>query len=360
MLLEGTAPIEPGYGLRRDVMMPSRGTRASIWAWARWLLLAITILFVVRAASTGWPEIRSAMQTITRENVHLVVVAIGVESLWVLTLAQVYRSALVAFGGTADFRLAIRVSMSAFTLSRVLPGGGAVGALFAAREFIRGGNRNGITLIALVAAGWVSLSALGVVVLVAIGGGVMSGTLPISYLIPPVLVLGVLLIVGAVAVIAAKRPACRRSTQGLLVRLFGSWGVGLSRNDLEHALRTVPRLRDMFRVFTWSSISWVLDAAALGLVFAAFGYPLEVAVLAVGYGVANLIQALPELTPGWLGVLEGSLSVTYASLGVPAGAAVVVILVYRLISFWMPVAAGLPFAWGIMRAQKGKKALERP
>jgi hypothetical protein len=128
----------------------------------------------------------------------------------------------------------------------------------------------------------------------------------------------------------------------------------MSRIDIESALNERGRrgVGGLAQVFGWSAISWVLDVAALGVMFAAFGHPLGLGVLTVGYGVANLIQALPELTPGWLGVIEGSLSLTYAGLGVPAGVAVVVVLAYRSISFWMPVAAGLPYAWRIIRANK--------
>ena len=71
-----------------------------------------------------------------------------------------------------------------------------------------------------------------------------------------------------------------------------------------------------------------------------------------GGGIADLLQALPELTPGWLGVLEGTLSVTYAAFGVPAGLTVVAVLAYRLISHWLPVAAGLPPAIALMRAHR--------
>ena len=98
----------------------------------------------------------------------------------------------------------------------------------------------------------------------------------------------------------------------------------------------------------WASCSLRLDTR------------LGVGVLSVGYGVANLIQALPELTPGWLGVIEGSLTFTYAGFGVPAGVAVVTILGYRLVSFWMPVAAGLPCAWGVLRADKRAAAVRQP
>jgi uncharacterized membrane protein YbhN (UPF0104 family) len=339
--------------IRPDVASHMRKGR--IWAWVRRALLLVAAGFVVRTTVVGWPEIRHAFQTLSDGAAGLVLVAIALECLWVFTLAQVYRSSLIGFGGSATMSGALRVSMGAFTLSRVLPGGGAVGALFAAREFIRAGNRAEVTLIALVSAGWVSLTALTLLLLLGIAVGVVvSGSLTAKYLILPAAVLGVLAATGLLATLAARRLTWRGRVAGGLERVFSGWGAGMSRVDIESALYDRGRrgVGGLARVFGWSAISWALDAAALGVMFAAFGHPLDVGVLTVGYGVANLIQALPELTPGWLGVIEGSLSLTYAGLGVPAGVAVVVILAYRSISFWMPVAAGLPHAWGIIRANR--------
>lgn len=54
-----------------------------------------------------------------------------------------------------------------------------------------------------------------------------------------------------------------------------------------------------------------------------------------------MINALPELTPGWLGVMESALALAYVALGVPAGIALMAVLAYRLLSYWLPVAVGL-------------------
>ena len=102
----------------------------------------------------------------------------------------------------------------------------------------------------------------------------------------------------------------------------------------------------------WSVAGWLLDGLALWLAFAAFGQILGVGELALGYGVANLIQALPEVTPGWLGIVEASLAATYAGLGVPAGVSAMVILGYRVVSFWVPVLAGSPFAVRVLRSHR--------
>jgi uncharacterized protein (TIRG00374 family) len=110
----------------------------------------------------------------------------------------------------------------------------------------------------------------------------------------------------------------------------------------------------------WAALSWIVDATALWVMFLGFGVTLHPAVLLVGYGLANLINALPELTPGWLGVLESALAAAYAALGVPVGVAVMAVLSYRLISYWLPVAAGLVPAVGMLRAQPSRAGSQQP
>jgi uncharacterized protein (TIRG00374 family) len=114
-------------------------------------------------------------------------------------------------------------------------------------------------------------------------------------------------------------------------------------------------IRRLLPLLGWAATSWIVDAAALWLMFLGFGITLHPAVLLVGYGLANLINALPELTPGWLGVLESALAAAYAALGVPAGFAVMAVLSYRLVSYWLPVVAGLGPAVGMLRGHPARR-----
>jgi len=50
------------------------------------------------------------------------------------------------------------------------------------------------------------------------------------------------------------------------------------------------------------------------------------------------------LFPGGLGVVEGSMVILYDSLQVPNAVSVVVILGYRLLSFWLPSLLGFAAA----------------
>jgi uncharacterized protein (TIRG00374 family) len=186
-----------------------------------------------------------------------------------------------------------------------------------------------------------------------------AGRLDLSYLLLPTVVEVLLLVVGLVALAAVRSDRLRDRMLRMLAGLFrrlrlnapvAAWGEAIE--TLAGNLREPSRL---LGVLGWSAMVWVCDAGALWLMLAAFGHPLDPGALLVGYGLVNLISALPELTPGWLGVLETSLSVTYAAFGVPTGVAVVAVLSYRLLSYWLPTAVGVPAALTLLRPRLGER-----
>lgn len=81
------------------------------------------------------------------------------------------------------------------------------------------------------------------------------------------------------------------------------------------------------------------DFLALELLFLASGYHANPAVVLAGYGPPLLVAKLTPL-PGGVGLIEGGMLAIYSSVGVPAAESVVVIITYRLISFWIPVLIG--------------------
>jgi uncharacterized membrane protein YbhN (UPF0104 family) len=84
---------------------------------------------------------------------------------------------------------------------------------------------------------------------------------------------------------------------------------------------------------------WGFDIAVLGLAFDAFGGSMPVAVLIMGYFLGTLGSLLP--IPGGIGGVEGGMIGAFAAFDVPAGRAVVAVLVYRAISFWLPTVPGV-------------------
>lgn len=96
------------------------------------------------------------------------------------------------------------------------------------------------------------------------------------------------------------------------------------------------------RAAAFGMANWLLDATCLYVCLAAYPGPhLAPEVVLTAYGFANLLGLLP-LTPGGLGLVEGSLIPLLIALGGPASGAVLGVLTWRVFQFWLPVpvAAG--------------------
>jgi uncharacterized protein (TIRG00374 family) len=91
---------------------------------------------------------------------------------------------------------------------------------------------------------------------------------------------------------------------------------------------------------TGAALNTGFDMLTLAFLFLSAGHGVSLPVLIAGYGVPQLLGKLTVVLGG-VGVVETTMVGLYRTLGVPTPIAVVVVLVYRLISFWLPTLAGI-------------------
>lgn len=101
------------------------------------------------------------------------------------------------------------------------------------------------------------------------------------------------------------------------------------------------------RTFFYACGYWFFDLICLYVTFLAFDYRIGVVYLVLGYIVAYAVGTLAP-TPGGLGAVEGLMIALFVGFGVPSAIAVAVVLVYRLINFWLPIPPGL-ISYAIIR-----------
>lgn len=134
---------------------------------------------------------------------------------------------------------------------------------------------------------------------------------------------------------------------GLLV-MFGSGKLGTINRYLPRALRRrleesmvnhTPGLES--QAYIWARL--VLEAAALWLVLTAFRIDVNAFQTLAAFGGSQIVGGLPGM-PGGLGVTEGTLAVVLAAYGFPVSITIAPVLVFRIVSYWLP--AGLSFLAG--------------
>jgi uncharacterized protein (TIRG00374 family) len=94
------------------------------------------------------------------------------------------------------------------------------------------------------------------------------------------------------------------------------------------------------RAATFSIGRAVFDFLTLWTALAAFDSDARPSLVLLAYASAMLLGMIP-LTPGGLGFVEAGLTAMLALAGVSAADAVGIALLYRLMSFWLPIPAGL-------------------
>ena len=85
--------------------------------------------------------------------------------------------------------------------------------------------------------------------------------------------------------------------------------------------------------------NWLADAAVLAVSIHAAGAAVPWHDLLLAYGSGIAAQSL-NVTPGGLGITEGTLSVALVATGLHASQALAAVLLYRLASFWLVASAG--------------------
>jgi uncharacterized protein (TIRG00374 family) len=85
---------------------------------------------------------------------------------------------------------------------------------------------------------------------------------------------------------------------------------------------------------------WAFDFFALVAAVAATGTRVHSIPLLLAYVAASVLAMIP-ITPGGLGFVEAGLAVTLVWAGLPTANATLATLAYRLVSYWLPLIAGV-------------------
>jgi len=127
-------------------------------------------------------------------------------------------------------------------------------------------------------------------------------------------------------------------------------------DDLSERLLEERRvvLTSLGRRWPWAVLTavgkWLFDFYALLAALAATGDETRTSLVLLAY-VAGAVLAMIPITPGGLGFVEAGLTATLVAAGVTPGRAVLATLAYRLVSYWLPMIAGLG-AWVSFRAKQ--------
>jgi uncharacterized protein (TIRG00374 family) len=172
--------------------------------------------------------------------------------------------------------------------------------------------------------------------------GVFAGTTPIGVTLIPAL-FGLAVITIVVSMLYIDVPTERY----LLRRANASHGRARRRwqraaalpRSLQAGLRAaIGMVRRRDPAVLWPLVAWGCDIGTLWAAFQAFGHAPPPAELVMGYYVGTLANTLP--LPGGIGGVEGGMIGSFLAFGVNGSLAVLAVLAYRTISYWLPTLPG--------------------
>ena len=286
-------------------------------------------------------------EALRQANFWLVIVAVAAEVLSLGSYVSLFRDLLRAEEVEVPWLKAGRGVMSAFLISHVLPGGSAAGTVVNVRTMEREGVSARRTGLALVLVNILSALGLALVFLAGIVYSLSKQHIPAGYVAAAIIVLPIIAgLVGVAFLLAFRRELGARA----MLRIASLLHRFIRRIDPEALERAAEQLADEARsalsgrrfvtVMVLALANWLFDVAVLYLFFLALGHHQHFGALLVAYSVANLAAAIP-LTPAGLGFVEATLIGVSVAFGAPRQIAVVAVLGYRLVNFWLPLPVGL-------------------
>ncbi len=259
-----------------------------------------------------------------------------------LAFAQLQRRFLRAGRVSVTLGPITAITLAATSIANSFPAGPVLSTLFSFRQYRRRGADQAVAGWS-VAANFVSLSVA--LAVVAATGAAVAGAEGASLdLIPPIVAVLILaLVMGLIFV--QERAAVRVISAALrLSRRLTGWPRGELATNIDRIIHRLMRVRlspaQVAAALALALANWLLDCGCLALSFLAVGAPVPWKGLLLAYGAGQLAANLP-ITPGGLGVVEGSLTIAIVAYGGAAGSTVVAVLLYRFISFWLI----LPIGW---------------
>ena len=294
------------------------------------------------------------MRTLTPWAIGLAIVA---EAISYIANGALLRSVVCLAGDRLSLRRAMAIELGAASVALV-----AAGALGFGAAIYKWVQRRGVSRETAVLASWLPsvFDSISLIVFALAGAIALirAHQLSDTSLIALVVVVSALsLAIIALMVLMAKNDwmiaiATRASA---LIKRVRPKSSDVLIDSAERAGRAWETLRERGRWIQpalYSMMFLVFDVVCLRLVFLAAHHDVSIAVLLAGYGVPMLLGRASFL-PGGIAVIEVAMAALYGGMGVPANVAVVVVLTYRLISFWIPTAVGIPIAIGLQSTNPG-------
>jgi len=322
------------------------------------ILNGITFALLGMAIYLVHDDIGSAFGDLGKINAIALLLMIPLQLENYAAYAHLYQEFLRILGNKQPFKRMYKVSLELNFVNHVFPSGGVSGfSYFATRLKPYGVTTAQATLTQtmrffLTFASYVILLFIGLFLL-ALGGNASNMIILISCSLA---FLTVFAIVGGAYIISSES-RIKHYTKSLtkaankvlhVLRPKHPETISLQRvekvcNEMHHNyLILKEKLPQLKGPFFYSSLANVTELATIYVVYIAYGQFVNPGAVIIAYALANFAGLIAVL-PGGIGVYEGLMTAVLVSAGVPAGLAISVTVMYRVINLALSLPVGYYF-----------------
>jgi Mg2+-importing ATPase len=309
--------------------------RRSLATW----LVALAALAAVVLVASRWAEAGRLAEAAARAKPAWLVVALLLQAATYGAQANLWRLVLGRSGERQSFGGLLRLSLAELFVDQALPSASVSGALFVADSLARRGVRRAAIAMAILT----DLMAFYVAYILALGGACV--VLARDGLLSATAAHFAIAFVGVCAGLCAALVWLVRRGVPATLPVVGRSHRLRAVLDLLHASDVGAALRPFALVapVVLQLSVFLLDAATFGVLAASVGASLAPHVFFAAYMFASLARTV-SILPGGLGTFEAVATGALALAGVPVPEALVATLLFRALSFWLPMLPGLACA----------------
>ncbi len=319
----------------------------------RKFIFALILLFGVIFIIGRLAELQAIIDTLQSGDWRFVILALAVQAIWMLNVTASYRTIFKALGLEETFSKLLVISTAANFVNVVAPSAGIGGVAV----FVSEARRQSYSTARATLAGalYVLFDYAGFLVVLALGMLVLfrrNNVTPAEIIATGVLVL-VAGILATLLYLGMRSADGLGSALGWMAHVVNRLLHPFIRREYlseirahEFALDAAQGLvevhhspENLLRPAILALSNKGLLISVLLLMFMAFQVPVSVGTLIASFSIGYLFFIVSP-TPSGIGIVEGVMTLAMSSMYIPLGAAAVIALAYRGITFWIPLTFG--------------------
>lgn len=314
----------------------------------------IIVLFLgAVVVALSFSELETILLTLRKAHIAYLILAVLIQLIWFITTGRMYQSVFHLLGIHENVLTLSRIATAANFVNVVMPTAGAGGVALFASESHRRGHPSGKVTVA--AALFLLLDHAAFLVILTLGLIILArrNDLNNSEILSSLFLLSIAVSYGFILYLGYRSEEKLGNLLAYLARTINRIVLIFRKVEFLSEARAHQFAHEIAEGFSGLTekksslirpILWgILDKGLLMLIlccsFLSFEVPFSTGTIIAGFSLAYLFLIISP-TPSGIGIVEGIMPIALTSLNVNWSQAVVITLIYRAVTFWLPLIIG--------------------